>query len=84
MSCMSTASITDISPAVGRQRHQDATPLRLLTSSDFPVPNSLILQLANAPSPIFFNSYALDALPQLNGSMSYVTSSLPLTSVSRS
>ena len=55
-----------------------------LTCSDFPLPESLILQLANAPSPIFFNSYALDALPQLNGSMSYVTSSLPLTSVSKS
>lgn len=51
-------------------------------SSDFPVPDSLILQLANAPTPIFFNSYALDALPQLHGSMSYVTSSLPLPNVS--
>ncbi|KLT40453.1 hypothetical protein CC85DRAFT_308977 [Cutaneotrichosporon oleaginosum] len=46
---------------------------------DFAVPNSLILQLANAPTPIFFTSYALDALPQLNGSLSYITTSEPLT-----
>lgn len=43
------------------------------------MPNSLILQLANAPTPIFFTSYALDALPQLNGSLSYITTSEPLT-----
>lgn len=45
---------------------------------DFPVPDSLLLQLANAPTPIFFTSYALDALPQLNGSLNYVTTSEPL------
>lgn len=51
---------------------------------DFVVPPSLTLQLANAPTNIFFTSYALDALPQLNGSMSYVTSSVPLPKVSGS
>ncbi|GMK56002.1 hypothetical protein CspeluHIS016_0210580 [Cutaneotrichosporon spelunceum] len=45
---------------------------------DFAVPNSLVLQLAKAPTPIFFTSYALDALPQLNGSLSYITTSQPL------
>lgn len=48
---------------------------------DFPVPDSLILQLANAPTPIFFTSYALDALPQLNGSLSYLTTSEPLSNI---
>lgn len=50
--------------------------------SDFQVPQSLVLQLANAPTPIFFTSYSLDALPQLNGSISYLTSSEPLADVS--
>ncbi|OCF39242.1 mitochondrial distribution and morphology protein 10 [Kwoniella heveanensis CBS 569] len=48
---------------------------------DFQVPQSLILQLANAPTPIFFTSYALDALPQLNGSISYITTSEPLQEI---
>ncbi|WVQ96622.1 mitochondrial distribution and morphology protein 10 [Kwoniella sp. CBS 9459] len=48
---------------------------------DFQVPQSLILQLANAPTPIFFTSYALDALPQLNGSISYITISEPLEEI---
>ncbi|KAK6907903.1 hypothetical protein I203_101904 [Kwoniella mangroviensis CBS 8507] len=48
---------------------------------DFQVPQSLILQLANAPTPIFFNSYALDALPQLNGSIQYITTSEPLEQI---
>ncbi|WWC88282.1 uncharacterized protein L201_003189 [Kwoniella dendrophila CBS 6074] len=48
---------------------------------DFQVPTSLILQLANAPTPIFFNSYALDALPQLNGSIQYITTSEPLEEI---
>jgi len=42
---------------------------------DFQIPHSLILQLSNAPTPIFFTSYTLDALPQLNGSVSYITTS---------
>ena len=42
---------------------------------DFQIPQSLILQLSNAPTPIFFTSYTLDALPQLNGSVSYITTS---------
>jgi distribution and morphology protein 10 len=46
-----------------------------LTSRDFQIPQSLILQLSNAPTPIFFTSYTLDALPQLNGSVSYITTS---------
>ncbi|WWC62998.1 uncharacterized protein I303_105596 [Kwoniella dejecticola CBS 10117] len=50
-------------------------------SSDFQVPQSLILQLANAPTPIFFTSYALDALPQLNGSIQYITTSEPLEEI---
>lgn len=50
---------------------------------DFVVPPSLTLQLANAPTNIFFTSYTLDALPELNGSISYVTSSVPLPKVSR-
>ncbi|WWC71140.1 uncharacterized protein I206_105093 [Kwoniella pini CBS 10737] len=48
---------------------------------DFQVPQSLILQLANAPTPIFFTSYALDALPQLNGSIQYITTSEPLEEI---
>ncbi|WVW85117.1 hypothetical protein I302_107154 [Kwoniella bestiolae CBS 10118] len=48
---------------------------------DFQVPQSLILQLANAPTPIFFTSYALDALPQLNGSIQYITTSEPLEQI---
>ncbi|WVR06667.1 hypothetical protein IAU60_003699 [Kwoniella sp. DSM 27419] len=48
---------------------------------DFQIPQSLILQLANAPTPIFFTSYALDALPQLNGSISYITTSEPLSEI---
>lgn len=50
-------------------------------SSDFQIPRSLILQLANAPTPIFFTSYSLDALPQLNGSLSYITTSEALDRV---
>ena len=49
---------------------------------DFQIPQSLILQLANAPTPIFFTSYSLDALPQLNGSLSYITTSEALERVS--
>ncbi|EAL17246.1 hypothetical protein CNBN0730 [Cryptococcus deneoformans B-3501A] len=49
---------------------------------DFQLPQSLILQLANSPTPIFFTSYALDALPQLNGSISYITTSMPLDEAS--
>ncbi|WWD18812.1 mitochondrial distribution and morphology protein 10 [Kwoniella shandongensis] len=48
---------------------------------DFQIPQSLILQLANSPTPIFFTSYALDALPQLNGSISYITTSEPLEEI---
>ncbi|OWT35787.1 mitochondrial distribution and morphology protein 10 [Cryptococcus neoformans Bt1] len=48
---------------------------------DFQLPQSLILQLANSPTPIFFTSYALDALPQLNGSISYITTSMPLDEI---
>ncbi|WRT66738.1 uncharacterized protein IL334_003701 [Kwoniella shivajii] len=48
---------------------------------DFQLPQSLILQLANAPTPIFFTSYALDALPQLNGSIQYITTSEPLEEI---
>ncbi|KIR32166.1 mitochondrial distribution and morphology protein 10 [Cryptococcus deuterogattii MMRL2647] len=48
---------------------------------DFQLPQSLILQLANSPTPIFFTSYALDALPQLNGSISYITTSIPLDEI---
>jgi distribution and morphology protein 10 len=51
---------------------------------DFQIPSSLILQLANSPTPIFFTSYSLDALPQLNGSISYITTSEPLKEVSDS
>jgi len=53
-----------------------------LTSRDFQIPQSLILQLSNAPTPIFFTSYTLDALPQLNGSVSYITTSEVLERVS--
>ncbi|KAL7420483.1 Mitochondrial distribution and morphology protein 10 [Cryptotrichosporon argae] len=45
---------------------------------DFPIPDSLVLQLAKAPTDVFFTSYALDALPQLNGSVSYITTSVPV------
>ncbi|WVQ84224.1 mitochondrial distribution and morphology protein 10 [Cryptococcus sp. DSM 104549] len=48
---------------------------------DFQIPQSLILQLANSPTPIFFTSYALDALPQLNGSISYITTSEALDEI---
>lgn len=48
---------------------------------DFTVPPSLTLQLANSPTDIFFTSYALDALPQLNGSISYITSSQALPGI---
>jgi distribution and morphology protein 10 len=53
-----------------------------LTNRDFQIPQSLILQLSNAPTPIFFTSYTLDALPQLNGSVSYITTSDVLERVS--
>ncbi|WVQ73447.1 mitochondrial distribution and morphology protein 10 [Cryptococcus sp. DSM 104548] len=48
---------------------------------DFQIPQSLILQLTNAPTPVFFTSYALDALPQLNGSISYITTSEALKEI---
>ncbi|WVO18603.1 mitochondrial distribution and morphology protein 10 [Cryptococcus depauperatus] len=48
---------------------------------DFQIPQSLILQLANAPTPVFFTSYGLDALPQLNGSISYITTSEALQEI---
>ncbi|ORX37034.1 hypothetical protein BD324DRAFT_579492 [Kockovaella imperatae] len=51
---------------------------------DFQIPASLILQLANSPTPVFFTSYSLDALPQLNGAISYITTSRPLIGPSRS
>jgi len=50
--------------------------------SDFAIPPSLILQLSKSPTPLFFTSYSLEALPQLNGSISYITSSIPLAGVS--
>lgn len=65
--------VTDNSSTV---RSRDPFPA---DPSDFAVPNSLILQLANAPTPIFFTSYGLDALPQLNGSLSYITTSESLS-----
>lgn len=49
--------------------------------SDFEIPPSFILQLSKSPSPIFFTSYALEVLPRLNGSISYVTSSIPLEGI---
>jgi distribution and morphology protein 10 len=58
--------------------------LTLRLRRDFQIPQSLILQLANSPTPIFFTSYALDALPQLNGSISYITTSEPLEDVRNS
>ena len=48
---------------------------------DFELPRSLVLQLANSPTPVFFTSYSLDALPQLNGALSYVTTSQDLPDV---
>ncbi|ORY24588.1 hypothetical protein BCR39DRAFT_472196 [Naematelia encephala] len=48
---------------------------------DFQLPQSLVLQLANAPAPIFFTSASLDALPQLNGAISYTTTSEPLNEI---
>ncbi|RXK40020.1 mitochondrial distribution and morphology protein 10 [Tremella mesenterica] len=59
--------------------NQDNTYSNLTRSSaallDFQIPQSLVLQLANNPTPIFFTSYSLDALPQLNGAISYITTS---------
>ncbi|KAI9634632.1 uncharacterized protein MKK02DRAFT_16182 [Dioszegia hungarica] len=54
---------------------------RSSSGNDFQLPQSLILQLANSPTPIFFTSYALDALPQLNGSLSYITTSEALRDI---
>lgn len=51
---------------------------------DFAIPPSLILQLSKSPTPIFFTSYSLEALPQLNGSISYITSSIPLAGITPS
>ncbi|KAK4684266.1 hypothetical protein P7C73_g5917, partial [Tremellales sp. Uapishka_1] len=48
---------------------------------DFSIPQSLILQLAKSPTPVFFTSYSLDALPQLNGSISYITTSEALEEI---
>lgn len=62
----------------GRARSSTTRPL----CSDFAIPPSLILQLSKSPTPIFFTSYSLEALPQLNGSISYITSSIPLAGVS--
>lgn len=64
----------------GRARSSPTRPL----CSDFAIPPSLILQLSKSPTPIFFTSYSLEALPQLNGSISYITSSIPLAGVSNS
>jgi hypothetical protein len=71
LSLLSTRSLSSLSPLE-------------LTSRDFQIPQSLILQLSNAPTPIFFTSYTLDALPQLNGSVSYITTSEVLERVSLS
>ncbi|KAJ9109125.1 hypothetical protein QFC21_000453 [Naganishia friedmannii] len=48
------------------------------------VPPTLSLQISKAPTDIFYASYALDALPQLNGGVSYITSSIPLKGISPS
>ncbi len=79
-----TAHLTDVV-----QLFCESNPFPSLTArhsrwtSDFQIPQSLVLQLANSPTPIFFTSYSLDALPQLNGSISYITTSDPLEDVSR-
>ncbi len=49
--------------------------------SDFAVPSSAIFQISKSPTDVLYSSYALDALPQLNGSVSYVTCSRPLPTV---
>jgi distribution and morphology protein 10 len=46
----------------------------LLPFRDFTVPPTLSLQLSKSPTDVFYTSYALDALPRLNGSVSYVAS----------
>ncbi|RSH90765.1 Mitochondrial distribution and morphology protein 10 [Saitozyma podzolica] len=69
--------------AIGWNEDNSYSQLTRASSSllDFQIPQSLILQLANSPTPIFFTSYALDALPQLNGSISYITTSEPLEDI---
>jgi len=52
------------------------------SDSDFVIPPSLVLQLSKSPTPLFFTSYSLEVLPQLNGSISHITSSIPLAGVS--
>lgn len=44
------------------------------SSSDFTVPPTLSLQISKSPTDVFYTSYALDALPRLNGGVSYVAS----------
>ncbi|KAI5454497.1 Mitochondrial distribution and morphology protein 10 [Naganishia albida] len=41
---------------------------------DFTVPPTLSLQISKSPTDVFYTSYALDALPRLNGGVSYVAS----------
>lgn len=74
--------LPSFSPLLTYTSSHSALELLGLISRDFQIPQSLILQLSNAPTPIFFTSYTLDALPQLNGSVSYITTSEVLERVS--
>ncbi|KAK1925919.1 putative mitochondrial distribution and morphology protein 10 [Papiliotrema laurentii] len=75
--------LRDYYNAIGWNEDNQYTQLTRSSSSllDFQIPSSLILQLANSPTPIFFTSYSLDALPQLNGAISYITTSEPLEEI---
>jgi mitochondrial distribution and morphology protein 10 len=56
----------------------------LLGLLDFPTPNGLSLALSSLPSPNFATSYNLDSIGVLDGSISYLYSSLPLQILHRS
>ena len=77
LSAFHSAELT-LSPPVGLIRHPRA---ELTQRRDFQIPQSLVFQLANAATPIFFKSYSLDGLPQLNGAVSYITTSAVLDDV---
>lgn len=58
--------------------HNSYLHLTSLSSSillDFPIPNGLSLSISSSPSPIFFSTHRLRALPQLAGSLGYIFAS---------
>ena len=57
---------------------------RCLALLEFPTPNGLSLNLSSLSSPNFATSYSLSSVGMLDGSLSYLYSSLPLNIASKS